>query len=56
MKDDDLIFGIHACKQFLNHNSSYVEEILLQDGKAADRLQEELELENTSRHWYYHNL
>ncbi len=44
MKDNDLIFGIHTCKQFLKHNAVKVEEVLLQEGKAAERLRDELGL------------
>jgi len=47
MKDDDLIFGIHASKQFLKNSAGSVLEVFLQNGKAGERLAQELELGNS---------
>lgn len=48
MKESDLIFGVHACKQFLENNASGVVEVFLQDGKSAERLLQQFDLEGFS--------
>lgn len=41
---DDLIFGVHAAKQLLENSPEKILEVLVQSGKASERLSEELAL------------
>ncbi len=40
----DVIYGIHAAKQFLSHGANRVTHLYLQEGSKAERLQNELNL------------